>query len=237
MKIAHVLAVPATEERISNLKKLFSQFENEELEIDVLTYDDGPPDMEYYSRYLHAINLMIKDKDRLNQYNAISIACFYDPGLRELREVLDIPVVGIANASYILAQNYGHSFSVIVSRKKNIPKMMDNASLYGMDKKIRSWKSLDMSVQELKQSPHLAKEKAEKLVQEAIYEDGAEVIILGCGALSGIENELQSKYKIPIINPVIAGITCAKWLGELNEKLQLSTSKIYDFESETVQII
>ena len=45
LKIAHVLAVPATEERISNLKKLFSQFENEELEIDVLTYDDGPPDM------------------------------------------------------------------------------------------------------------------------------------------------------------------------------------------------
>ena len=61
--------------------------------------------------------------------------------------------------------------------------MMDNASLYGMDKKIRSWKSLDMSVQELKQSPHLAKEKAEKSAQEAIYEDGAEVIILGCGAI------------------------------------------------------
>src|SRR5690625_2297342 len=132
------------------------------MQIDVLTYDNGPQDMDYYSRYMQAINLLIADKDRLNEYDAISIACFYDPGLRELREILDIPVVGIANASYILAQNYGHSFSVVISRQKNVPKMKDNAILYGMADKINSWESLNMTVEELKKYPEQAKERAEK---------------------------------------------------------------------------
>lgn len=234
MKIAHVLPVPIKQERVDSLLSLFNGVTHPDTKTDVIFYEDGPTDLEYYGDDIKAINLMLKDKERLKEYDALSIACFYDPGIRELKEALNIPVIGIAQASYMLAQTYGHSFSIIVGRQKNIPKMKDNTLLYGLRDKVASWKSLDMTVEELRIYPEKAAEIADQLTKEAIEKDGAEVVILGCGALSGVEVELQKKYGIPVINPVIAGITCAEWLGSLKNKAGLTTSKKYDFESKDI---
>lgn len=225
-----MLPIPITKEREQNLLSLFRKVTHQDTIVDIITYSEGPSDLEYYQDDIKAIQLMLNDVERLKEYDALSIACFYDPGIRELKEALEIPVVGIAQASYMLAQIYGFSFSVIVGRQKNIPKMKDNSMLYGVHHKIASWKSLEMTVEELRNYPEKAELIANDLVKEAIEKDGAEVIILGCGALSGLERELQQRYNVPVINPVIAGITCAEWLAALKENAGLMTSKLYDFE-------
>lgn len=233
MKIAHVLPVNVNEERINNIKETLLPNIHLNTKLDVITYEDGPNDLEYYAYGHLATDLMLKDRERLNSYDAISIACFYDPGVRILREVLDIPVIGIAQASVLLAQIYGHKFSIIVSREKNLPKMQDNMNLYGLKDKVSSWKSLDMSVQELQtNSQSTLLNVAEQLTEEAIVEDHAEVIILGCGALSGLEKYLQDKFKVPVVNPIVAGIKIAETLGSLKNTTGLTTSKTYDFEND-----
>jgi allantoin racemase len=42
-----------------------------------------------------------------------------------------MPVVGMAEASLFIACTLGHRFSIIVGRRKWIPKMSDNVLLYG----------------------------------------------------------------------------------------------------------
>ncbi len=233
MRIAHVLPVPISNQREQSLRNLFDSIVHDDTIVDIISYPDGPSDLEYHTDDIKAIQLMLNDVERLKNYDALSIACFYDPGIRELKEALEIPVIGIAQASYMIAQIYGYTYSVIVGRQKHIPKMRDNTILYGLNHKVISWKNLNMSVDELKRYPEKSKSITDELVKEAIERDGAEVIILGCGALSGLEDDLQKKYNVPVINPVIAGITCAELLASLKVKANLTTSKLYDFECKS----
>lgn len=232
MRIAHVLPVNVNGKRIRNIREKLTPNLSTNTKLDIITYSNGPKDLEYYYYEHLAIDLMLKDQERLNSYDAISIACFYDPGIRELREILDIPVIGIAQASVILAQIYGHRSSIIVSREKNLPKMKDNMLLYGFENKISVWQSLNMTVQELN---NIDRKKllssTEKLVKESIELYNTEVIILGCGALSGLEDELHRKFKLPIINPIVAGIKIAETLGSLRNTANLTTSKLFDYEN------
>ncbi|MFD1385971.1 aspartate/glutamate racemase family protein [Oceanobacillus oncorhynchi subsp. oncorhynchi] len=233
MKIAHVLPVSTNSERINNIRKTLNKNLHPDTQLDIITYEKGPKDLEYYVDDHRAISLMMEDSARLNSYDAISVACFYDPGIRELRELLDIPVIGISQASVLLAQTYGYQSGIIISRNKNLPKMKDNMELYGFTKKISCWKSLNMTVQELQKNNQTELlEASAKLTKEAIHNDNAEVIILGCGALSGLEDELHNRFNIPIINPIVAGIKMAETLASLKQTAQLTTSKINDYENQ-----
>lgn len=232
MKIAHVLPVNTNENRIKNIKNELIKHLNPGTEIDIITYDNGPDDLEYFYYDHWATNLMIKDKNKLNSYDAISIACFYDPGVRVLRELLDIPVIGISQASVLFAQLYGHKYGILIGRDKSLSKMQDNMKLYGMEDRI-NWKSLDMTVKELQNNNDSnLLEVAKKLTEETIKEDKSEVIILGCGALSGLEKELANFFQVPVINPIVAGAKLAETLGSLKNSAKLTTSKLFDYEND-----
>src|SRR5699024_12671231 len=106
--------------------------------------------------------------------------------------------------------------------------MQDNMKLYGIGDKI-NWKSLDMTVKELQNNENRnLLEVAKKLTEETIKEDKSEVIILGCGALSGLEKELASIFQIPVINPIVAGAKLGETLGGLKKTAKLTTRKILD---------
>jgi allantoin racemase len=62
--------------------------------------------------------------------------------------------------------------------------------------------------------------------QKAVEEDDAEVIILGCGFMTGAVTKLQKKLGVPIVDPVIAGIKVAEMLAELHRKIGLTHSKV-----------
>lgn len=230
MRIAHVMPVNTSEERKRTVKKRLQSIVSNETTVDVIDYKNGPIDLEYYHADAQAVHLMLEDIDRLSSYDAISIACFYDPGLRELRELLEIPVVGIGMASMNLASLLGYKFSVIVGRKKWIPKMMDNSIIYGYHTRIASWRSIDVTVEQMKENPELAYSRILEESRKAIEDDMAEVIVLGCAALDQLEEKLQQELQVPVINPIFAGIKVAEMLAHLKNKLNLSISKIYDYE-------
>ena len=77
------------------------------------------------------------------------IGCFYDGGLREARELLRMPVVGHGRGGMLLAATLGHRFSIIVGRRKWIPKMTDNAVLLGIDRRLASFRSVEMGIPEI----------------------------------------------------------------------------------------
>ena len=68
-------------------------------------------------------------------------------------------------------------------------------------------------------------EKREKLVQEgikAVEEDGAEVLILGCAGMTGLDKEIEKIVGVPTID----GVVSALMIMESLIRYGVSTSKV-----------
>jgi allantoin racemase len=57
--------------------------------------------------------------------------------------------------------------------------------------------------------------------RKAVEEDGADVIVLGCGALFGLAQQLQKELGVPVIDPGLVALKIAEDLV----KLRLAQSK------------
>ena len=119
--------------------------------------DPGPPHLEYHLYEHEAFSGMLAhmQEAEADGCGAGIIGCFYDGGLRELRESLRMPVVGMAEAAMLYALTLGYRFSVIVGRRKWIPKMTDNVILGGYERRLASMRSVEMGIPEVAADPEL----------------------------------------------------------------------------------
>jgi len=194
--------------------------------------DQGPPHLEYHL-YEHAAlgpMLQLMREAEADGCAAGIIGCFYDGGLRELRESLRMPVVGMAEAAMYLACTLGHRFSIIVGRRKWIPKMTDNVVLYGLERRLASFRSVEMGIPDIAADPSRFYDRVLEEGRKA-EADGAEVVVLSEITAPQFWDRARSELQVPVIDP---GVACWKWAemaGDLYERLGLSHCKTYGFES------
>lgn len=172
--------------------------------------DDGPPHLEYHL-YEHAAFGPMLELMREAQEDGCAagvIGCFYDGGLRELREALEMPVVGMAEASMYLAATLGHRFSIIVGRRKWIPKMRDNAILAGLDRRLASLRSVEMGIPEMLAEPERLEDRVIEEARRAYEEDGAEVVLLSEVVPPSLAARAREELPITLLDP---GAACWKW--------------------------
>jgi allantoin racemase len=191
------------------------------------------PNLEYefYSRI--ATHNIIRSVMQAEQdgFDAAVIGCFADPGLKEARELVRIPVIGVAEASLHLACVLSAGrFSVVVPRRKHIPKFADNARIYGVESRIASWRSLDLAVSEL-WDPKPTEAAILREARAAIDGDGAEVVCLGCTAMVGQAARIQEQLGVPVLDPVVIGLTTAEFQATLWQRFGISHSKNGGYES------
>jgi len=102
-------------------------------------------------------------------YDAAVIGCFYDPGLREAREIVEnLVVTAPAEAAMHIATTLGHTFSVLVGRKKWIPKMHENVVKYGFSDQLASFKPLEMGVYDFQKDPAETAQRMRAAAKEAV---------------------------------------------------------------------
>lgn len=194
--------------------------------------DQGPPHLEYHLYEHAALGPMVQLMRQAEGQGCVAgvIGCFYDGGLRELREALRMPVVGMAEAALYLACSLGHRFSIIVGRRKWIPKMTDNVTLYGLERRLASFRSVDMSIPDIASDPDRFCERALDQGRKAVAEDGAEVVVLSEIASPQFWARAKAELPVPMVDP---GVACWKWaelVGDLYQRLGLSHCKLYGFE-------
>jgi allantoin racemase len=193
----------------------------------------GPEHLEY--RYYEA--LVVVDILHLIQeaecqgFDAAVIGCFYDVGLQAAREVAErMAVVAPCEASVHIAATLGDKFSIIVGRRKWIPEMMENVIRYGMQERLASFKSVDFGVLDFHRDEEETTRRFLQVGREAIEQDGAETLILGCTAADGFYHQLQKELGAPVIDPTIAAFKTAEFAAELKNMLGWSHSKIGAYE-------
>ena len=195
--------------------------------------DEGPPHLEYHLYEHEALAPMLELMREAESagYGAGVIGCFYDGGLRELREALRMPVVGMAEASLLLAATLGHRFSIVVGRRKWIPKMSDNVLVYGLERKLASFRSVEMGIPDVLADPELFFDRVLEEGRRAVEEDGAEVVVLSEIATPAFWARARAELPVPLVDP---GVACWKWAelaADLYLRLGITHSKVYGYEA------
>ena len=212
---------PVVSEIADSWKRYLSQFKGPETELEVISLNEGPRHLEYYSYgslVVPKILKIIKEAEKEN-FDAAIIGCFYDPGLRESREIAEkLVVTAPAEASMHIAVTLGQRFSIIVGRTKWIPLMRENVIKYGFQDHLASFRPIGMGVPDLQIDPEETKRRIVQAVEKAIEQDGAEVIILGCTHQFGLYKELQDTLVVPVIDVALAAFNYAEFLVDLRNK-------------------
>lgn len=139
-------------------------------------------------------------------YDAVAVGCFLDPVLDELKEVLDIPVLGLGETALHLACTLGHRFAVLShTAALNTKFHADLIGKYGLEKHAGPFVSFELPFDQLEAglsaNPGSCLERIRQAGREAVSQ-GAEVILLGCGLMNlvGIRNGLTEIDGVPILD-------------------------------------
>jgi allantoin racemase len=199
--------------------------------------EHGPPHLEYHLYEHEALGGMVAlmREAEADGCAAGVIGCFYDGGLRELREALRMPVVGMAEASMMLACTLGHRFSIIVGRRKWIPKMSDNALLYGVERRVASFRSVEMGIPDVLADPGRFLDRVIEEGIRAVDDDGAEVIVLSEISSPAFWERARVELPVPLVDP---GVACWKWaelVADLYQGIGLTHGKRFGYEAPPLE--
>lgn len=101
-------------------------------------------------------------------FDAFLVGNISDAGLREAREMVNIPVLGACEATLHFACMMGETFGLITISEKWTPRLLENVRRYGLDSRLVGCEALNTSPLELK-----------KAVQDKSLRDGVIADIMG----------------------------------------------------------
>ena len=200
-----------------HIREALIPIKRKDTKLTVVCPDRGPETIEsaYDEAYAIPPTLELVSKANEEGYDAVVLACFSDPGLDAAKEVSAIPVLGIEEASLHVAAMLGARFTVLTPRKERIASKREHVHMRGLSHFLASVRSLDLTVAETDADPAKTKKRIFDVARRAVEEDGAEVIILGCGGMAGYAPEMEEKLKVKVIDPTSAALKIAEALVDL----------------------
>ena len=139
------------------------------------------------------------------------VYCFLDPGVRAAKEVVSIPVVGLMEAGLLLAGAVAERYGILNPVSRDYSATWSAALRYHGNRLV-SIRALDMPVLELQDQPKMV-QVAREVARKMVFEDRADAIVLGCGAMLGLDEEIQASLGIPVIAPGKAALKLVEALA------------------------
>ncbi|MBO3724081.1 Asp/Glu/hydantoin racemase [Actinomyces bowdenii] len=173
-----------------------------------------------FESHLAAVAVMDAVTAYEGEADAVILAGFGEHGKEGLMELLEVPVVDITEAAAHMAMLLGYRFSVVTTLDRAVPLIEDRLLSFGLREHCASVRSTGLGVLELEDAERAARAVARQ-AEEAVAQDRAEVIVLGCGGMAGLNAELSRDLGVPVVE----GVACAVKLAESLVALGLRTSK------------
>jgi allantoin racemase len=200
--------------------------------VDSVSPARGPVGLEsYYHNYLASVNV----HERIVQaekegYDGVVIACYGDPGIEGAKELVDIPVVGITEASYAYARLLSTKFLVVVSAATAVPRQIRYIKSLGIPDFQYDVRPIGLTVLGVMSDRMSAKDLIANNCKVALEETNSELIVMGCSGFSGLRADLEKQLKVPIIDPVVAGVHMCDSLIRMG----LAQSKVSTYKTPPV---
>ena len=218
-----------------HIRRTLERIKRPDTEITVVNPEHGPVSIEsvYDETLAGPPTLELVRRANEEGYDAIVIACFSDPALDAAKEISDIPVVGIEEATMHVAAMLGHKFSITTAFRSRVPDRELHACLRSVESAYASTLVMNMSVLEMDAKPEQAKARILELARKAVDEDGAEVIILGCAGLAGYAEDVERELGVVVLDPTSVAFKVAEMFADLG----LHHSKVARFAKPPVKEI
>lgn len=205
MKKILVVNPNTSKEMTNDIRETINKVKDKNISVDVVCTDFGPESLESFYDYTLAGFGVIKLLNNMKtEYDGVLISCFGDPCLYAIKEMMDCPVIGIAEASITSSLLMGQKFSLLVALDKAVPLMKDMVNQYSLSGRLASILPINMSVLDVERNKEESVKRLISLSRKAI-EDGAEVIILGCAGMTRMKEEIEMQINVPVIDPVEMG--------------------------------
>ena len=157
-----------------------------------------------------AVDALANDK---GHKDAVVLACFGDPGLAALKEVSEVPVVGMADASILQACALGKRFSIVTGGERWKPMLEEFVASHGLSSRLASVRTVAPTGADIARNPKAAMALLAKGCNACGKEDGADVVILGGAGLAGLATKLKSQVDVPLLDGVACAISMAEALA------------------------
>ncbi|MBI3043706.1 MAG: hypothetical protein HYY78_12875 [Betaproteobacteria bacterium] len=161
-------------------------------------------------------------------YDAFLIGNISDAGLREVREMVNLPVLGMCETCLHLACLMGASFGLVAISERWFPKLTENVARYGLDRRLAGIEAMRTSPVDLKKGFVDSGHRQDLIAQftnaaRKLLARGAEVIIPAGGELVALLTQTGAHEieRAPILN----GIVELTKMGEMAAKLKALTGR------------
>jgi Asp/Glu/hydantoin racemase len=147
-------------------------------------------------------------------FDAVVLACFGDPGLDGLREICPVPVVGMADASLMVAAQLGARIGIVTGGERWGPMLREFVAARGFADRVASIRTVAPTGADIARDPDGSLALLAQSCAAAV-DDGADVVILGGAGLAGLADRMRERVPVPLVDGVLAAVGQALTLAGL----------------------
>lgn len=216
MKKLLIINPNSSEAMTGDIRETVSYANDSEFSLEVVSTPGSPDVLESFADYTQAGAQVISYLRRRRaesdfDYDGVLLACMGDPCLYGVKEACPVPLIGIAEAGISTALLTGYKFSILASSAKAKPMMESMVMTYGLLDRMASVETLSVPIESFMKDPDVLRDGIRRTADAALAK-GAEVLLLGCAGMTMLSRELDTLAKIPVIDPIKAGVEQLKAL-------------------------
>jgi len=177
-------------------------------------------------------------------YDAFLIGNITDAGLREARELINIPVLGLSETSLHMAAIMGASFGLVAIAERWVPRLMENVERYGLRQKLAGIATMETSPLDLRKAFRDGARRGDVIARfttaaEKLLAQGAEVIIPAGGEVGVfvIQAGLFELGRAPVVNGIYELIKMGEMAVRLRKLTGRFTSKRFSYAPPTGEFL
>lgn len=198
--------------------------------VDIVSGKLSPTSIESYHDEAIATTEMISNIYKYkSKYDGIIIACFGDPGLFAMREIMDVPVIGIAEASFNMVSYISRKTLIVTTPMRTVQQAKDLINRYGNSKQFEICGLLN-SIDEICCDSDMFYNTLKTFVKMKLENSQATSVLLGCAGMSKYSNQLTSDVGIQVVN----SMQVALFTIEAIVKSGLTQEKILDYAAPNI---
>jgi allantoin racemase len=147
--------------------------------------------------------------------DAVVLGVSLDTALFALRELLDIPVVGLTEAGLLSACMTASRFGLITLGGRMIPVYQEMIRAYGLESRAVAVGAIENSPIQATTDPDAVRKSVAAACLKMVEEQRVESIVLAGAALAGFSQSLRETVPVPLVDCMACAIPLAEMLAKL----------------------
>jgi Asp/Glu/hydantoin racemase len=182
-------------------------------------------------------------KAEADGFDAVILGSFSEPFLPEMRSVLTIPVVSLAEASLVTSCSLAEQFALVTLAPPNVKRLRALVRRHGMEGRVSGVYALSNSVNEADldaalQSPKTVAEDFRAVAEHAV-EAGADVVVPAEGVLNLIVHRsgIRTVSRATILDSVATSLLHAEFLVTLKRRLGTGVGRRWGYAHPPAELL